>query len=109
MIQDMVEIVECRALQDLKWKARLQLSNGVFLIGKWSRKGNVVLADVPGVADETGTLKEGEVFCQYQENDESMPRVVVSEVLVCRAPARESSIMCRTKIIMLTLQYILVS
>jgi hypothetical protein len=39
------------------------------------------------VADETGTLKEGEVFCQYQQDDKSQPRVLVSEVLVCRAPA----------------------
>lgn len=34
LILDMVEIVECRALQDLKWKARLQLPDGVFLIGQ---------------------------------------------------------------------------
>jgi RNA-dependent RNA polymerase len=51
------------------------------------------VSDYTGVADETGTLKEGEVFCQYQENDDSMPRVVVSEVLVCRAPACESLIL----------------
>lgn len=43
-----------------------------------------------GIADETGTLKEGEIFCQFQENDESPPKVVVNEVLVCRAPACES-------------------
>lgn len=43
-----------------------------------------------GIADETGTLKESEVFCQFQENDESPPKVVVNEVLVCRAPACES-------------------
>lgn len=46
---------------------------------------------VLGVADETGTLKEGEVFCQYQENDDSQPTIVKSEVLVCRAPARKPS------------------
>jgi hypothetical protein len=34
MILDMVDIIECRALQDLKWKARLQISGGVFMIGK---------------------------------------------------------------------------
>jgi RNA-dependent RNA polymerase len=33
MILDMVDIIECRALQDLKWKARLQIPSGVFLIG----------------------------------------------------------------------------
>lgn len=90
LILDMVDIVECRALQDLKWKARLQLSQGVFLIGNCGTlQSRPVLTVRAGVADETGTLKEGEVFCQYQESDGSMPRVVVSEVLVCRAPARE--------------------
>ena len=42
-----------------------------------------------GIADESGTLKEGEVFCQFQESDEIEPRVVMTEVLVCRAPACE--------------------
>jgi RNA-dependent RNA polymerase len=36
-------------------------------------------------------LKEGEVFCQFQQDDDHQPRVVVSEVLVCRAPARKLS------------------
>ncbi|AFR96691.2 RNA-dependent RNA polymerase 1 [Cryptococcus neoformans C23] len=72
LLLDVAAIIECRALQDLKWRARVKLSDGVYLIG---------------IADETGTLKEGEVFCQFQENDDSPPKVVVNEVLVCRAPA----------------------
>ncbi|OCF75911.1 RNA-dependent RNA polymerase 1 [Kwoniella mangroviensis CBS 8886] len=72
-VLDIASIIECRALQDLKWRARVKLPGGVFLIG---------------IADETGTLKEGEVFCQFQENEEgSKPKVVLGEVLVCRAPA----------------------
>ncbi|WWC93489.1 hypothetical protein V866_000324 [Kwoniella sp. B9012] len=74
-VLDIASIIECRALQDLKWRARVKLPGGVFLIG---------------IADETGTLKEGEVFCQFQENEEgSKPKVVLGEVLVCRAPARD--------------------
>ncbi|EIW68226.1 hypothetical protein TREMEDRAFT_74213 [Tremella mesenterica DSM 1558] len=72
MILDICSIVETRALQDLKWRARVRLPTGVFLIG---------------IADETGTLKEGEVFCQYQESDDTPPVIVESEVIVCRAPA----------------------
>ncbi|WVR09517.1 hypothetical protein IAU60_006585 [Kwoniella sp. DSM 27419] len=72
LILDIAEIIECRALQDLKWRARVKLPDGVFLIG---------------IADETGTLKEGEVFCQFQEDEKSAPHVVVNDVLVCRAPA----------------------
>jgi RNA-dependent RNA polymerase len=40
-----------------------------------------------GIADETGTLREGELFCQYQESDETEPVIVTDEVLICRAPA----------------------
>jgi RNA-dependent RNA polymerase len=38
LILDMIDIVECRALQDLKWKARLEISHGVFMIGMSIRK-----------------------------------------------------------------------
>jgi RNA-dependent RNA polymerase len=34
MVLDTVEIIECRALQDLKWRARVKLPGGVFLIGQ---------------------------------------------------------------------------
>ncbi|WWD19157.1 hypothetical protein CI109_103615 [Kwoniella shandongensis] len=72
LILDVAEIIECRALQDLKWRARVRLPGGVFLIG---------------IADETGLLEEGQLFCQFQESEDSEPRIVVNEVLICRAPA----------------------
>ncbi|WRT68501.1 uncharacterized protein IL334_005477 [Kwoniella shivajii] len=72
LILDVASIIECRALQDLKWRARVKLPGGVFLIGS---------------ADESGTLKEGEVYCQFQEGDDSPAKIVVGDVLVCRAPA----------------------
>lgn len=34
MILDIAEIIECRALQDLKWRARVKLQSGVYLIGQ---------------------------------------------------------------------------
>ena len=34
MVADIAEVIECRALQDLKWRARVKLPGGVFLIGK---------------------------------------------------------------------------
>ncbi|ORY35716.1 RNA dependent RNA polymerase-domain-containing protein [Naematelia encephala] len=72
LVLDVVEIIECRLLQDLKWRARVKIPAGVFLIG---------------IADESGTLKANEVFCQYQESDETEPVIVQSEILICRAPA----------------------
>ncbi|ORX38450.1 RNA dependent RNA polymerase-domain-containing protein [Kockovaella imperatae] len=74
LILDIISIIECRTLQDLKWRARVRLDGGVYLIG---------------IADESGMLKEGEVFCQYQDEGQAKPVIVQSEVLVCRAPACE--------------------
>lgn len=34
MVLDMCRLVECRALQDLKWRARVKLPSGVYLIGE---------------------------------------------------------------------------
>ena len=45
LILDMVDIVECRALQDLKWKARLEISHGVFMIGMSFLEGMIMPAD----------------------------------------------------------------
>lgn len=42
-----------------------------------------------GVADEYNCLREGEVFCQIQDNEDAEPRVVLADVIVCRAPACE--------------------
>lgn len=33
LVLDIAEIIECRALQDLKWRARIKLEQGVFMIG----------------------------------------------------------------------------
>jgi hypothetical protein len=41
----MIDIVECRALQDLKWKARLEISHGVFMIGMSLHNGMPTSAD----------------------------------------------------------------
>ena len=43
------------------------------------------------ISDETSLLSEGEVFCQFQENEEMEPRIIQSEVIVCRAPACKPS------------------
>jgi RNA-dependent RNA polymerase len=41
-------------LTDLRWRARLQIKKGVYLLG---------------IPDELEILEEGEVFCRYQNPD----------------------------------------
>lgn len=40
-----------------------------------------------GINDETGLLKEGELFCQFQKDQTAKPVIVKGRVLICRAPA----------------------
>jgi hypothetical protein len=51
MILDLVDLIECRALQDLKWRARVKLPGGVFLIGmlKITMKGVKLTFDYQGL------------------------------------------------------------
>lgn len=36
LVLDIAELIECRALQDLKWRARVKLEQGVFMIGQFA-------------------------------------------------------------------------
>jgi RNA-dependent RNA polymerase len=52
-----------------------------------------------GIPDEYGILKEGEVFCQWQDTEEhnSVPQIVVGDCIVCRAPAMHAGDIRRVK------------
>jgi RNA-dependent RNA polymerase len=73
-LQDLLKVIECRTLSDLRWRARLQIKQGVYLLG---------------IPDELEILKEGEVFCRYQNPDEpdEEAQVVTGTCIICRAPA----------------------
>ncbi|KAI5844566.1 RNA dependent RNA polymerase-domain-containing protein [Morchella snyderi] len=64
------ELALLTALRDLKHRARIPVPNGVTLIG---------------IVDETGFLKEGEIYCPYRfdDNEEGL---VEGHVLVTRSP-----------------------
>jgi hypothetical protein len=65
-----LELALLTALRDLKHRARIPVPNGVTLIG---------------IVDETGFLKEGEIYCPYRfDNNEE--GVVKGNVLITRSP-----------------------
>lgn len=41
-VQDICRLIECRALQDLKWRARIKLPGGVYLIGQLHLQHNLI-------------------------------------------------------------------
>ncbi|BEJ13713.1 hypothetical protein CspHIS471_0308870 [Cutaneotrichosporon sp. HIS471] len=71
---DLIKVLETHQLHRLKWKNRLELKDGVCLMG---------------IADELGMLNEGEVFCQYSNPNEPEvgPVVVTGECAIMRAPS----------------------
>jgi RNA-dependent RNA polymerase len=73
-LQDLLRVIECRTLSDLRWRARLEIKQGVYLLG---------------IPDELEILKEGEVFCQYRNPDDLDDdlKVVTGLAIICRAPA----------------------
>lgn len=73
-LQDLLKVIECRSLTDLRWRARLQIKQGVYLLG---------------IPDELEILKEGEVFCRYQNPDQpdEEAQIVTGTCIICRAPA----------------------
>ncbi|KAJ9096569.1 hypothetical protein QFC19_007101 [Naganishia cerealis] len=83
-IQGLLRVLEVRLLYDLKWRARLSVEKGVFLMG---------------VPDEYGILKEGEIFCQWQDPEKlnSAPQIVEGDCILCRAPAMHTGDVRRVK------------
>jgi RNA-dependent RNA polymerase len=73
VVLDVCTVTERRMLTDLRWHARVEVDKGVYLMG---------------VADESGLLQEGEVFCQYEDlESEEGPVIVQGDCAITRAPA----------------------
>lgn len=73
VVLDVCTVTERRMLADLRWHARVEVDKGVYLMG---------------VADESGLLEEGQVFCQYHDPEqEDGPVIVKGDCAITRAPA----------------------
>jgi RNA-dependent RNA polymerase len=73
VVLDVCIVTERRMLTELRWHARVEVDTGVYLMG---------------VADESGLLEEGQVFCQYQDPEQKDgPIVVKGSCVITRAPA----------------------
>lgn len=73
VVLDVCSVIERRMLSELRWHARVEIDQGVYLMG---------------VADESGLLEEGQVFCQYHDPESiDGPQVVKGKCVITRAPA----------------------
>ncbi|KAI0090965.1 RdRP-domain-containing protein [Irpex rosettiformis] len=69
-VNTIVNLVKCRLLSDLKWKAWIEIPESAFLLG---------------VPDETDSLEEGEVFCQIHP-PHGTPKIITEQCLIYRNP-----------------------
>ncbi|KAI9782141.1 MAG: hypothetical protein M1835_004106, partial [Candelina submexicana] len=70
-LRDLVEIAVLQQLRELKHRSRIPVEKGVTLYG---------------IMDETGYLKEGEIYCVWQRAEESKV-VLTGRVSITRCPA----------------------
>ncbi len=71
VLRDLVEIAVLQQLRELKHRSRIPVEKGVTLYG---------------IMDETGYLKEGEIYCVWQRAEESKV-VLTGKVAITRSPA----------------------
>ncbi|KAI0337237.1 RdRP-domain-containing protein [Trametopsis cervina] len=69
-VEAVINVIKCRLLSDLKWKARIEIPESAFLMG---------------IADETDSLNEGEIFCQIHPPGRN-PQCITGPCTIYRNP-----------------------
>ncbi|KAK0471929.1 RNA dependent RNA polymerase-domain-containing protein [Armillaria novae-zelandiae] len=70
LLRNVLKCIECQLLQDLKYRARIQVNDGAFLIG---------------IADEFSVLKPGEIYCAIHPPG-GKRRVITGQCTIFRNP-----------------------
>ncbi|KAJ7215012.1 RNA dependent RNA polymerase-domain-containing protein [Mycena pura] len=71
LLQNVLRCIKCQLLRDLKYKARVLVNDGAYLIG---------------VADEYDVLEEGEIYCAITPNGPKSRRVITGQCTIFRSP-----------------------
>jgi RNA-dependent RNA polymerase len=89
MIQNITSLVKCRLLSELKWKAKIEVEEGTFLMGALLfRPKETFSQERLGIPDETGTLGPEEVFCQMLDDRTGKSKIVEGDCVIFRNPCR---------------------
>jgi RNA-dependent RNA polymerase len=89
MIQNITSLVKCRLLSELKWKAKIEIEEGTFLMGALLfRTKRTFSQERLGIPDETGTLGPEEVFCQTLDDRTGKSKIVEGDCVIFRNPCR---------------------
>ncbi|KAJ7776043.1 RNA dependent RNA polymerase-domain-containing protein [Mycena maculata] len=71
LLRNVLSCIKCQLLRDLKYKARVLVHDGAYLMG---------------VADEYDVLKEGEIYCAITPSGPNSRRVITGQCTIFRSP-----------------------
>ncbi|KAJ7469306.1 RNA dependent RNA polymerase-domain-containing protein [Mycena galericulata] len=71
LLRNVLSCIKCQLLRDLKYKARVLVKDGAFLMG---------------IADEYEVLKEGEIYCAVTPSGPSSRQVITGQCTIFRSP-----------------------
>ncbi|KAJ6599411.1 RNA-dependent RNA polymerase [Mycena sp. CBHHK59/15] len=71
LLRNVIRCIKCQLLRDLKYKARILVNDGAFLMG---------------IADEYDVLEEGQIYCAITPNGANSRRVLTGQCTIFRSP-----------------------
>ncbi|KAJ7358168.1 RNA dependent RNA polymerase-domain-containing protein [Mycena albidolilacea] len=72
LLQNVLKCIKCQLLRDLKYKARVLVPDGAYLMG---------------IADEHDILEEGQIYCAITPTGTSSRRVITGQCTIFRSPS----------------------
>ncbi|KAJ7076679.1 RNA dependent RNA polymerase-domain-containing protein [Mycena belliarum] len=71
LLRNVLRCIKCQLLRDLKYKARVMVPDGAFLMG---------------IADEYDVLEEGQIYCAVTPTGANSRRVITGQCTIFRSP-----------------------
>ncbi|KAJ7799689.1 RNA dependent RNA polymerase-domain-containing protein [Mycena olivaceomarginata] len=71
LLKNVLGCIKCQLLRDLKYKARVMVADGAYLMG---------------IADEYDVLEEGQIYCAITPNGTNSRRVITGQCTIFRSP-----------------------
>ncbi|KAJ7073163.1 RNA dependent RNA polymerase-domain-containing protein [Mycena amicta] len=71
LLQNVLRCIKCQLLRELKYKARVLVNGGAYLLG---------------IADEYNVLEEGQIYCAVTPKGNNTPQVITGQCTIFRSP-----------------------
>ncbi|KAF8177493.1 RNA dependent RNA polymerase-domain-containing protein [Mycena galopus ATCC 62051] len=86
LLKNVLKCIKCQLLRDLKYKARVMVADGAYLMGMHNLSVTYLLTVQPGVADEYEILEEGQIYCAVTPTGANSRQVITGQCTIFRSP-----------------------